>query len=894
MSWLPGLTRNSKTSSEEAVSPRAAAARAKALGEQVASLRASLAGAAPGVEREARERELGQALAEGGGEPLDSDSARVIVAAICHAEDKARALGWLARLSDEAALAEVALEARYAEPRFAAAQRLTSDAMLERVAAGARERDKRVHRHCADLLRARKERSENAHRARELVPQLEALAAEPAPLAVNRLTQLERALQALGECAEATPCRERLEQLFVRMRAESEALRQLHQIAGRVDALAAETAAEIWPLAERLEGWKTDVASLRESAAALPAWTGNVATARAMRGALAAIETRLAEQADDVQLYAASEHFLGSLEGAGDPGAWEAWAKPRNAVARRILEEKWTAHQERMRPPPAPAPEPAKPKPALDLAAVQKALFALDQAIEQGHVADAERFDARIEKLVGTGSLPKSLDARWKRTRGEITRLRGWARWGSTQAHDQLIAEAEQQLAAPMEVEALAQAIARFREEWKRIDATGAAPRAQWERFDALMEKAYRPVAEHRAAQAAERDKLRAAREVSLAEWESWSAALDWDKADWRAVEKKRAEILGAWHGGAQLAPRDERALRKRFDPLVALLDARLAEARAAETERRRALIARAEALREEADVARAMNEAKSLQAKWRDEAGTVYLGRRRDEELWKKFRGACDAVFARRDAERAERAAQAGRALDQRRALLKTFEEALAAPSAGEIEAAAARFQSAWRAAPPMPREAAGELDREARSLARRAADRVGELRNEQRSARFTGLARKAELARQVEEAAAAGGDAAQALAQAREAWTALPALAADAERALAKRLDAASAASRDALNQGLARRAELLLDLELALDLPTPAAEANARRARQLERLKQRFAAGSGRDETPEQSVLRWYALAAAADAGQDARMAAVVRALVEKANRPSGKSH
>lgn len=884
MNWIPGRPRGTKTTSADEASPRAAAARAKSLREQVTRLRASLA-AGGDAARDAHERELGQALAEGGGDPLDTDSAQVIAAAVCHAEDKTLALDWLARLSDEAALARVALEARYAELRFAAAQRLTSDAILERVAAGARERDKRVHRHCADLLRDRKEHGERSSRAAEIAAQLEALASEPPPLPVARLTQVERALQALGDAAEAAPCRERLERLYVRMREESETQRELHRIAGRVDALAAETGADVWPVADKLDGWRTDLAALRESAAALPQWTGSVATSRAMHQALAAIDARLGALAEDVERNAACERHLGSLDGPAEAAAWEQLAKPHNAAARRALEAKWAAHEERMRPPPVPAAEPVKAKPALDLAAVQKALFALDQAIEQGHVADAERFDARIEKLVAADSLPKSLDARWKRARGEITRLRGWARWGSTQAHDQLIAEAEQQLAQPLEIEALAQAIARFREAWKKIDATGAAPRAQWERFDALMEKAYRPVAEHRARQAEENEKQRAAHEALLGEWDAWVAALDRQKADWRAVEKKRAEILAAWQGGARLAPRDARALRKRFDPLVAQLEARLAEARSAEAGRRSSLIARAEALRDEADLAKAMNEAKSLQASWRDEAGGVYLGRRKDEELWKRFRAACDAVFARRDAERVARAAQAERGVEERRGLLKTLEEALALPTAGEIEAAAARFQSAWRAAPATSRDAANELEREARALARRATDRAHELRNVQRGARYTGLARKAQLAREVEAVAAAGGDVAEALARAKGAWQALPSLAAEAERTLAKRLDAAGAATRDSLAQGLARCAELLIDLELALDLPSPAALADARRARQLERLKQRFAAGGARDETPEQTVLRWYALPAAADAEQEARMAAVVSALAAK---------
>ncbi|MDH4190704.1 MAG: hypothetical protein OEW21_10920, partial [Betaproteobacteria bacterium] len=423
MSWLPGLTPNTKTSPESAVSPREAAARAKALREQVTRLRASLAGIDE-AQREARERELGHAIAEAGGDLLDADSPRVVVAAICHAGDKALALQWMERLHDEASFAEVALDARYAEPRFAAAQHLNDDALLERVAAGTRERDKRVHRHCADILRARSDHVQHAARAEELIGQLDALAGEPAPLVVARLTQMERALQSLGDVPEAAPCRARLEQLFLRMRAESEALRQLHQIAGRVDALAAETVVDVWPLGERLDAWQAGLASLRESATALPDWTTGVATSAAMRAALAAIEAHLAELISDMDLYAAGEAFIAALDGAGEPHAWEALAKPRHAAARRLLDAKWAEHQERTRPAPAPVAEQAKPRVEIDLAAVQKALFALDQAIEQGRVADAERFDARIEKLLGAASLPRSLDARWKRARGEITRLR--------------------------------------------------------------------------------------------------------------------------------------------------------------------------------------------------------------------------------------------------------------------------------------------------------------------------------------------------------------------------------------------------------------------------------------------------------------------------------------
>jgi len=237
--------------------------------------------------------------------------------------------------------------------------------------------------------------------------------------------------------------------------------------------------------------------------------------------------------------------------------------------------------------------------------------------------------------------------------------------------------------------------------------------------------------------------------------------------------------------------------------------------------------------------------------------------------------------VFARREAERNERVAQAQQVEKDRHALLAELEGALTAASIGELESALKRFQSAWRSSPRPPRESASALEAQATRLARRVAERTAELRQERRTTRYTLLAQRSALAHRVEAAAASGGAGDELLEQVREAWAALPGLDGDAERAMKARLDAAHRATPDSLAEGSRSRADLLLDLELRLELPSPPEQADARRMRQLARLKQRFSAG-GSDESPEQAVVRWYAIAAHEDADQDARMALAVRAM------------
>ena len=87
----------------------------------------------------------------------------------------------------------------------------------------------------------------------------------------------------------------------------------------------------------------------------------------------------------------------------------------------------------------------------------------------------------------------------------------------------------------------------------------------------------------------------------------------------------------------------------------------------------------------------------------------------------------------------------------------------------------------------------------------------------------------------------------------------------------------------SSESLERGKADRDALLLDLEIALDLPTPQAYAAARRARNLARLQERFSKGIAPPQDPEAMVAKWYAIPASPDEAQAARLAAVVERLL-----------
>ncbi len=871
-------------------------------------LRQALAAAASDEDRAASALELGKALALARQAPAMDDAPPVVVAAVCELQDKAEALAWLERVAGDGSFAEVASRARFAEVRLAAARRLADSGALQQVADAARERDRGVYRHCSDVLKERRQKVDRERRAQEAADALRSLL-DAVPLPVTRLLELEKAVQGLGDAAE-TPeqCAALLARARDRARQEAEALREVQAMGGRANALRAEVARDHWPVAEDLPRWAGVAGELRAGLSALPEWLARHAAAQSLERTLKEAEARLAHLAEDLERHRACEAFLDTAAAAASPpeaelaAGWKALAKPDSHAARQALDARWAEVRGKFAPPepekpkaeePRPAP---RPRPKVDVEAAQKLLEEFEQGLEQGHLHDAEAVSKKLDALVGQARLPGSLDSRVKRAHGQLARLRGWARWGTDQAREHLAEAAEALLREPpADVEDLAHAIKSLRGEWKHLDSHGPGSRAQWERFDGALEKAYQPVAERRAQEAAQHAEARAAKEALLAEWEAWLAGIAWEHADWKVIEAGREDMFGRWRAAAMGGFKDERQLRKRYDALVAQLDQRRKAAHDAEIARRDALTAAAEALRDEPEVAKAVSEAKALQAKWRDEAGPMRLRRSEEEKAWKKFRAALDAVFTRRDSQRAEKEAQragqqAQRAalVEGRKGLLQELETALAATDAGALDQAVTRFREAWNAAEPMPKDKAAALDARARELQQKARQRMDELRREKRLARYAVLAQKSALVARVEAAVSSGQPADGVLAEVKAELEALQKLSGDAERAIAERLAAAASATEAALAAGRKQRDELLLDLEIALSLPTPAAHQDQRRARQLGKLQEHFGHGSAAGPNAEQLFLRYYATPAATDDAQEERMAPVMRKLMEQGGR------
>lgn len=864
--------------------------------------------AASAIDQERRQlaTRLGHVLADRSQRPLANDPPEVWVAAVCHAPEKTLALAWVAGLEDETGLGEVAMQARNAEVRFAAAQRIETTVVLEQVTHASRDKDKRVYRHCADKLRQRREAETSARRALEISAELQRLL-ETAPLPLSPVLALKDALSTLAAAGEAgMRCTALLEQALARVHQESEALRDLQAQKRAALALASECAQAAWPENAQIENWRDRLTALNQYQAGLAGWLADQAPAHALSEALANIASRLAMLAANHERVLACESFLAALDPdlpiePDTAAAWEALDKPDFPAAREALATRWQALDIRrpQAPPPVAVSEPVKtppqkaprPQPQIDRDALQRLLDKLEQAIEQGHLVDADAAAKQIKTALGGASLHGALESRLQQRLAQLETLRGWARWGTGQARDNLIAAAGELLHGEHDVEELARAIPALREEWKRLNAHAAAAKGQWESFDATLEKAYQPVAAQRAEAAARQAEARVAKEALCVAWEAELAGIDWEQADFKAVEDRRADMQNQWRTAPQAGFRDERPLRKRFDTLLGNLDRHLETARAAEQERREQLIAAAEALSGQAELGRAMTEAKALQARWKQPPTSVRLKRRDEEQLWQRFRAACDNVFERRDAQRAEQASQHEAQARIRQNLLDVFAATLAGDDANRIKQALTQFRAEWltsgsTATRPGASGPVDSLETQAHDLQQQAQQHLAALNAQKYRARYELLAQKAGLVDRIEAAALAAEPLERVVAAAREAWDALPHLPNKTESLLAKRFTAASSITEADLVAGRKTRETLLLDLEIALGLPSPVAYVEVRRKHQLAQLQQRFGDAAPQSSDAETLLAVWYATAALPDATSEQRIAAVVRQLADQA--------
>ena len=797
-------------------------------------------------------------------------------------------------IADQGLLVEIALSAAHAPVRMAAAERVSEEEALRRLADGAKDKDRGVARLAKQRVEAIDRRVVQAEKADALLAQAEALVEQPGAV-VMAAVELERRWKALDlrdepeRLARWDAAGQALQARFEREREQQREKVAFEQRLG--EWLAGHSAT---PAAEALPQLRTELEALRAQAQAL-----NEAGALAK---LARAEQSIAQWEQAAPALAAAEALVTeaeqlaadtAIDNAQLPLRWQDLdlAVRTPDLTRRFESAIMVIEGRRLAQMRAAQQEESAARHQL-----HTLLHEAEAALAAGHVQAARSAADQTRALkAAAGTLPKPTIQRLSRVVQQLGELERWMSFGQHNARVQLCERAEALAAEDQLPAQLAREVQKLRADWKALDEQHAGvPKALWERFDGACEKAYAPAARHFAELHAQRKQARKQRDEFIAAAAQMATTLlAAEPRDLRAIERWLRETDHTWHGGdlGSVEPDAWKKLDARLKQALAPLREALGQARGEAKSGRQALIAEAEALVAKALERDAPAQARALQTRWQEHAKAHPLAGRDERTLWERFRAACNAVFEARDSQRKE---VDNRKREQRHVFEQVCEQVEALAQSGEADEGKLRgslreLQQRWKdavAANSVP----PALESRFRA-ARSAVDgMLGARSRGKEAAVWQALLAKARLCEELDAALTGEPPAAVDAQSVHGRWGELPALQAEWEKKIAARRDEALRAfddedarydHLDRIDDGVAVRRDALLELELALGLPSPADLTKERLAVQVKQLRSRFKSAASGGSNAE-VLLHWCATPGVADERDRGRCEKIVESL------------
>jgi len=269
----------------------------------------------------------------------------------------------------------------------------------------------------------------------------------------------------------------------------------------------------------------------------------------------------------------------------------------------------------------------------------QKAFEQLGKVTSDKRDALADRYAAARGKLVVRAS--------------ELREAQDWQRFANVPKAEALIQTAKEMLEAEPTPD-LGNRLRQLQALWKEV---GPMPRRRskelWEQFKAICDQIYDKVKHFRTGESERFAEVAKLKEALIVEAESLA-----DSTDWAATAQALKALQARWKESGHLPRKQGDEMWKRFraacDRFFERRKPQLDAQHAQEAENlaaKQALIARAQQLADsapgEGGWGKAIAESKELQRQWKE---IGYVARRDADAVYKAFRAACDALFAKRD----------------------------------------------------------------------------------------------------------------------------------------------------------------------------------------------------------------------------------------------------
>jgi len=276
--------------------------------------------------------------------------------------------------------------------------------------------------------------------------------------------------------------------------------------------------------------------------------------------------------------------------------------------------------------------------------ATHRQFSALASIVKDGKWGPANSMFRRLQKKVNAMETGEKSGFVEKLSRAE-TDLNTMADWQDFAARPKLEALCDKMEALPkqeLEPEAIAKSVRELQSEWKSLGVSRAS-NDLWARFKTAGDTAYEPCKAFFAEKQNERQvKIDNKKEV-VKQLEQAVADVDWNTVDWKALQRIVNHAKRDWSRNRVTDRKPDRALEDRFTNVLSPVEEKLAEQYSANGALKQELIDKVAKLAEGDINQHAANQARSLQANWKNVGITR---RKEDQVLWEAFNSHCRTIF--------------------------------------------------------------------------------------------------------------------------------------------------------------------------------------------------------------------------------------------------------
>ena len=800
---------------------------------------------------------------------------------IRHSKSAEVRLQALKEMQQPALLSEVALTDKDTNIRLQALERISRLSTLKRVAKEARGNNKRVARRARELVEEQTLLQELPHLQQQLCDQIEHLASlqQPDQTTLHQLrqqwekvdadappelkTRFSNAQLQIGKSIEESRNSKAQQDHQLELCEQSDALlHDLEQNANTPSLNLNEVEAAEWMLRNSWQQLEKDLEAVNpalksrfaESQQRLAQRRGQIGQHRKLHAQQHAIIAEMQNLAgNDAQLTASRVKAIESR--------WHALRSKPDAEMEKHFHQYHSQAKQRLQ---ANIESSAKLE-----AELNQLLQQLETALDQGQLnaAGASRSKAqnvlkRLEKLATTQL--RQHKASYHSLLGRFSELQDWQRFGSDHVREDLISEMQQLIQSGLPARELAHNVRDLRNKWRQLDRKGGpAPEAIWNKFNGIAEQAYTPVIADQ--ERRQQQQLQAARQrlEFCDQLANENAQIDWSTPDWPLIDKRIKEAQKQWRKLGGVDSKAWRKLNQRFIDAVKPFEVKLGEVRESEKLRRERLIKQVQRLSGESDVDTAIQQAKSAQAHWRP---LVSASKQVEQQLWKEFKTATDAVFARRTAMHESEQQEQSANTSAKKAICEKLQQLITTEHENWSAARKERdhLVDEWKTIGPATRQQYKSLQLKFTQLtpAFDEAETAASIRQERRHLEL--LLQKAELCDQMEQQLC-GQD--RDISTLHEQWSALPTLQPSIESRMQKRhqhIIEALENGGDTIEQLCAQRSsnlqnslQLCLEMEVLLDIDSPEEFHEQRRQWQLTHLSTAMTGGLAHNASSNENV-------------------------------------